>query len=502
MAIDLSTTGYINHGSSSTLEDFTVGTILAWVYIGSSVPDGYVFSKWTGTIDEMYMYFDGNTNKRIECSRGRATTTLRVRSAASTLQANKWQFVGFTFNSAGADTDQKLYWGDLTTTVAEVSYLDRRVGSGTLTAGSTGNAWVGNRNDSPGTWAQLNNTRVGFVAVYPTILTLQQIFEQQFNLTPVVDGARLFVQYGLGALSEAVDWSGNANHGTVTNGSLAGHIPICPWIYSPTPNEPSGDQSSSITDIAAGSDAVSFAAAVGLTETGSGTDTPTIRAALAVTDTGAGIDVETIRAALAVTDTGAGMDAQSILARLSIGDTGAGTDSQSILASLGITDLGSGTETPAILVNLDVSDTAAGLDNLVAQALIAITDAASTSEALSILSGVLISIADTGVGADTVSQILAALSLADQGSGSDTLTGRVQLSVSDAGASTESVVVTIAGRVIVKITFALGMGAVTTVLAAGRIGSALAAGHIDASFTAGRVDASISVGQILVDQFQ
>ena len=126
-----------------------------------------------------------------------------------------------------------------------------------------------------------------------------------------------------------------------------------------------------------------------------------------VTDSGHGSDsVSGIAVALGITDTGSGSDTipsgtpQATIP--AIPDTGSGADSVSAIAvEIALTDTGSGSDIPAILVTVPLTDSGAGVD------------------LVNVMTGILIAVADSGHGTDTVSSITVQVPVSDTGQGTD-----------------------------------------------------------------------------------
>lgn len=64
------------------------------------------------------------------------------------------------------------------------------------------------------------------VLVTDTVLTQAEIQAWQYSLMRPASGVKLFTEYGLHGTGSQNDWSGNSYSGTVTNGSVAAHVPL------------------------------------------------------------------------------------------------------------------------------------------------------------------------------------------------------------------------------------------------------------------------------------
>ena len=143
-------------------------------------------------------------------------------SVDSVLSVNAWQFIGYVCDIASAQ-DGKIYHGDLSTLVTEVSYAVETDAGGTFNA-TSGDMIFGR--DSNASLPFLGD--IAIVMVWPgTALTLGQIQAQQFrpHITP---GCEIFSHYGYNGVGAQPDWSGNGNSGTVTGATVSDHVPLGP----------------------------------------------------------------------------------------------------------------------------------------------------------------------------------------------------------------------------------------------------------------------------------
>lgn len=180
-----------------------------------------------------------STNARLMTSASSGTGVMRIlvpvaggstlreaTSVTSTISASAWQFVVFKHDSG--DTPMcRMYHGDLTTVVTEVSYSSNDNNSGTPRA-ADGNLIIG---ADPGNGIPFEGD-IACVMVWPTTaLTLAQIRQIQFLFYPQFSGCELFSHYGWNGTSGCVDWSGNGNNGTITGATVSDHVPILPAFY-------------------------------------------------------------------------------------------------------------------------------------------------------------------------------------------------------------------------------------------------------------------------------
>lgn len=212
--------------NGTALGTITNGTIGMWVYITDNTARQVLIEKLSPGGWSIAHRADV-ANDPIECFRLRATANVTANANSTSFGAfgiNKWVFLAFTWNTAGADADQRILVGDLSTlAVGPSAYTAQTVGTGTI---DTTNADV-----HVGTGAvttRETHGRIAWVGVWSTALTNAQIQQQQFR--PRCDpgaGCVFFVPYGYNGLGSQIDYSGNAIHGTIT-GTLvvSDHVPL------------------------------------------------------------------------------------------------------------------------------------------------------------------------------------------------------------------------------------------------------------------------------------
>lgn len=211
----------VDCGNNSSLNNLDPFTWLGWVRptLGSN---GWVITKADATTDfkRLQLRTNGSSRLRVE----RETTLTALNTAASTFTGDVWQFIAATYDDA-ASTETFIYRGTLTSVVVDVSDVASRTnGAGAETDDSGGNFIIGNRGGAdehmPG--------RIAWIMCLNVALTLSQIRTQQFH-PHVVAGTVGFWHLGfLPVASSQPDWSGNGNNGTVTDATLADHVPLGP----------------------------------------------------------------------------------------------------------------------------------------------------------------------------------------------------------------------------------------------------------------------------------
>lgn len=210
---------YINVGSGASLDSLTACTIAAWVYLTSTAAIRGIYYKG---------YAPGSTGKYLrlngsgqwEATVLRATTNLIMRSSTG-VGTNKWHYLVAAWNTAGANGDQHMYWGDLTAIATEVTYGTQQVGTGAVTAESTLNGFIGGYGS-----AEPFVGRIARVQVFNRQLSLGEIRQiQGYPLT--LSGCVGFWRPGWDDGTTVPDKSGAGNHGTITGTpSRAGGIPL------------------------------------------------------------------------------------------------------------------------------------------------------------------------------------------------------------------------------------------------------------------------------------
>lgn len=206
-----------------------------------------------------------------------------------------------------------------------------------------------------------------------------------------------------------------------------------------------GDQTKTVAEAGTGVDAIAqLLASFILVDTGAGADQlAPILASLVLSDSGVGSDSLTqLVASLVLAESGAGNDlVAQILANLTIADSGTGIDSALALILIAIADSGIGADTMAqILANLAVAESGTGGDSIAGLTVtLTVTDTGTGADGLAVLSDIIKTIADSGLGADNLAISVAPIAVADSGTGADSLGLTVTLAVPDTGAGLDLV---------------------------------------------------------------
>jgi len=172
---------------------------------------------------------------------------------------------------------------------------------------------------------------------------------------------------------------------------------------------------------------------ISVSDTGAGNDaTPVVACALIATDSGSSSDAPSISCSLVSAETSSGSDATpSIGCAASQSESGSAADSANISCSLAQADGGAGADTLAgcavslsLLESSQASDFLGALNVLLA----AITDsAAGTDVIVQIQQGILIALADSGLGSDAITSLACSLTTTDSVAGTDAVSCSVLL---------------------------------------------------------------------------
>jgi hypothetical protein len=203
--------------------------IWAWVYPTAKLNTRRI-TCITDNNSESFIMNDAETgsdpNLRVYCTR--ATTDLSPQST-TTLPLNTWNFVAYTLDTGAASgSEVKMYWGDLNTTVTEVSYEASPVwGSGAFNARS-GELRIGNRYTTPR--SQDPEARIavlGMISGRASVVTVGELASLQWHPRKVENTTHL-MWLGLHTTTSAIDYSGNASNGTVTGTTHVAGLPMRP----------------------------------------------------------------------------------------------------------------------------------------------------------------------------------------------------------------------------------------------------------------------------------
>lgn len=232
-------TQVVNHGTDSSLTDLTVGTVAFWVKHADTNTTfrTLVHKIYTPSFPAGWVVFRNETTGYIRFDFLKSSTYLRIAPDSILQGTTEYSFWAFTWNAtSGVATDQKGFFGDESTLVSEISYSFQQAGTGTYNSDTLQPLRVMN-NDTP------NNAMAGdfaWVGIWNAQLTLTDLLLQWKNLqAPIVKRSNnvLFCHYGIhgsGGVGTQLDWSGNANNGTITGATKADHAPLSIFTSYPT----------------------------------------------------------------------------------------------------------------------------------------------------------------------------------------------------------------------------------------------------------------------------
>lgn len=232
----------VDHGASNNMDNLGAATYMAWAYPDTSGDVDYCLAnKGSNTVG---CAITSNPVANMSIQYFRASTHLDASGAFSNFTSwavNKWVFIACTYDLSGANGDQRILIGDLTTAATEPSsYATQTVGSGSATDDSAENFFVGHLN---GLTIFHWRGRIARVVVVSSNLSNSQIVAHQWS-GAMAHGANteLWCEYGHNGTGTQPDWSGNSNNGTVATAVQAVHVPLgpplgyaIPWIEPAPP---------------------------------------------------------------------------------------------------------------------------------------------------------------------------------------------------------------------------------------------------------------------------
>lgn len=215
----------VDMGTSTSLVP-TAGSWMGWVYLTSDTDRQGLWQS--NGADEHGVHWNAHAaGDPFDAYFTRSTSALLVNANAANFAAyglNKWVFFSFVWNSAGANSDQKFFMGDLATPCAEPSaYNTQLVGSGTSGTSIT-SCYIGNQ----GLTSRELKGRCAWNAMWNRALTREEHIVQQYR-PHVTSGCVAFYHIGANGTGTQADWSGNGNNATVTGCSVDVDVPLGPW---------------------------------------------------------------------------------------------------------------------------------------------------------------------------------------------------------------------------------------------------------------------------------
>ena len=230
MSLAFATTAKVTVTDASNLLNWDVGTLIYWVYrTGSGASGGSrVEQKGLSSSGIRGWFVSPGTPETTELQVRRATADISVIASLGNFSAegtNKWACWAATWDAGGADGDQIIAIGDLTTALAEPSsYTTQVVGSGSTGDNTGHNLIVGNHP----TLSLAFPGRLAIAYRANVHSTLAQMQALQFRLLVNSSNVKGLYHLGWNGTSTQPDWSGSGNPGTVTSATLADHVPLGP----------------------------------------------------------------------------------------------------------------------------------------------------------------------------------------------------------------------------------------------------------------------------------
>ncbi|NIQ92891.1 MAG: LamG domain-containing protein, partial [Desulfuromonadales bacterium] len=165
------------------MDNIAAGTIVAWIKPAKLQNDNGIFTKNGGSAGPTFFQHTTSGNLRLDIPR--ATTNLVVQANSNELAANQWSFVAARWDVNGVDGDQQLYWGNLTTILAEVGgYAFQQVGSGAQADDSANNAVWGNMRSGGVGWGRYDGD-IAIGILFDRKLSLSELKVLQFKILPL-----------------------------------------------------------------------------------------------------------------------------------------------------------------------------------------------------------------------------------------------------------------------------------------------------------------------------
>ncbi len=230
MSLNFGTSGdFVNCGSSTTIDNVwgsgdAIGTVLTWFRFDTLPSTSGHPQRWASQGNDKLCGSAGSDN--FICSINRGTLSQLVfasfANCANWPGVGEWAFGAYVFDTSAGNTDQKLYIGSLTAFAAEPSsYTIQRVGSGTVTDSTAKNYYLGSNPDATN---EITEGPIARHMLFSTALSADEIKQQQFTPFPRSDCV-CWIELGFDGTGTQIDLSGNSNTGSVTNATVADHVP-------------------------------------------------------------------------------------------------------------------------------------------------------------------------------------------------------------------------------------------------------------------------------------
>ncbi len=202
-------------------------TWLMWVYIPSD-PGAIVntFAEKVGSGSERISlhYIGGGGALDVMRVVITGTSALDYRSEAGDITYAGWLFLAYVIDTSAADDNRVLFYkGDLSTPATLSTPSLTTEGSGYDSTTSTLRVLnASGADDEP------MNGRMAKIAAWDSVLSAARIKGLQFAPHWNDGVPRFYYELGFNGTGSQADWSGNGNAGTVTNATIADHVPLGP----------------------------------------------------------------------------------------------------------------------------------------------------------------------------------------------------------------------------------------------------------------------------------
>ncbi len=219
MALDFTgdATDRVEIAAADSIDDLTAFSHWQWINLDASADNRRAWSKNGDAGSQLVL----NASEAIGVEIQRATTDAVIVTPTGQFSTGEWTCICFTYD----ETDgPRVFTGNLTTALTEVSYTTRTVGAGSTNADNAGPLNIGNRASGD---AKSPDGRIAIHRLFNTRKTLAQLQAQQFRPYPTSDLV-LYQILGFNGVGTQPDYSGNGNSGTVTGATQADHVPLGP----------------------------------------------------------------------------------------------------------------------------------------------------------------------------------------------------------------------------------------------------------------------------------
>jgi concanavalin A-like lectin/glucanase superfamily protein len=204
----------VNFGAFADMSVFSLG---AWIY-PAAAENRFIACTEGGSVNGFFWRLPVTNAMRLRVKH--ATTDAFQVTIDNTIVVNTWQYVGATFDASDSQ-DVRLFRGTLTSAVAECSYAAGGFDAvGARVSNGAANKLVGT--DNTGTDVTFSGT-ISVVHIWSGRRLSAADFEQ-VRLNPAAVGPNCVVLTQLGSIhgtGSQRDYSGQANHGTVTGPTLS-----------------------------------------------------------------------------------------------------------------------------------------------------------------------------------------------------------------------------------------------------------------------------------------